>query len=108
MRLQKPAPDAVLAADRSGIKSVAAADVVDGGIAHLKSQIVQGPDDAVAAPSWVFCHQFDDEFFKFRIHRRSTDGSGLGKRSLFCHEGTGPTQQGFWVDSSGDFAKAPS
>ena len=35
MRLQKPAPGAVLAADRSGIKSVAAADVVDDGVKNL-------------------------------------------------------------------------
>lgn len=40
MRLQKPAPGAVLAADWSEIKSIAAADVVDGGITHPKSQIV--------------------------------------------------------------------
>jgi len=71
--LQKSAPGAVLAADRSGIKTVAAPDVVDDGIAHLKSEIVQGTDDAIAAPSWVFCDQFDDEFFKFRIQGRSTD-----------------------------------
>ena len=35
MGLQKPAPGAVLAADRSGIKSVAAADVDDGGTAFV-------------------------------------------------------------------------
>jgi hypothetical protein len=106
--LQKSVPGAVLAADRNGIKSVAVADVVDGGIAHLKPEIVQGTDDAIAAPSWVFCDQFDDEFFKFRIHGRSTDWIGPGKGPLFGDEGTEPTEQGVWSDQSGDLAKAPS
>jgi len=106
--LQKSVPGAVLAADRSGIKTVAATNVVDGGIAHLKSEIVQGTDDAIAAPSWVFCDQFDDEFFKFRVHGRSTDWIGPGKGPLFGDEGTEPTEQGVWSDQSGDLAKAPS
>ena len=101
-------PGGVLAAERSGIQSVAVADVVDGGIAHIKSEIVQGTDDAIAAPSWVFCDQFDDEFFEFRIHGRSTDWVGPGKGPLFGDEGTEPTEQGVWSDQSGDLAKAPS
>src|SRR6267142_3263250 len=108
MRLQKSVPGAVLAAERSGFKSVAAADVVDGRIAHPKSQIVQGPDDAVAAPSWVFCDQFDDELFKFRMHGRSTDGIGLGKGPLFGDQDTEPTQQRVGSDQSGDLPKALS
>ena len=83
MGLQKSVPGAVLAADRSGIKSVAAADVVDGGIADLKSEIVQGTDDTVAAPRRVFLDQFNDEFFKFGIHGRSADGICPGESSLF-------------------------
>ena len=43
-----------------------------------------------------------------RIHRRSTDGIGLGKGPLFGDEDTEPTEQGFWSDQSGDLAKAPS
>ena len=108
MGLQKSVPGAVLAADRSGIKSVAAADVVDAGIAHFKSEIVQGTDDAIAAPSWVVCDQFDDEFFKFPIHGRSTDWIGPGKGPLFGDEGTEPTEQSVWSDQSGNLAKAPS
>ena len=108
MGLQKLVPGAVLAAERSGIKSVAVTDVVDGGIAQLKSQIVQGTDNAIAAPSWVFRDQFDDEFFKFRIHGRSTDWIGPGKGPLFGDQGTEPTEQSVWSDQSGDLAKTPS
>ncbi len=108
MGLQKLLPGAVLAAERSGIKSVAVTDVVDGGIAQLKSEIVQGTDNAIAAPSWVFGDQFDDEFFKFRSHGRSTDRIGPGKSPLFGDQGTEPTEQSVWSDQRGDWAKTPS
>jgi hypothetical protein len=108
MRLQKAAPTAVLTADRSRIPSVASADVIDSGIAHLQSEIVQGSDDAIAAPSWIFLDQFDDEFFKFRIHRRSTDWISRGKGPLFGDQDTEPTEQGVWSDQSGGLAEPPS
>ena len=62
----------------------------------------------IAAPSWIFCDQFDDEFFEFRIHGRSTDLVGPGKGPLFGDQATEPTQQSVWSDQSGDLAKAPS
>ena len=84
------------------------ADVVDGRIAQLKSEIVQGTDDAVAAPGRVLLDQFDDEFLNFRSHRRSTDGIGLGKGPLFGDEDTEPPEQSVWSDQSGDLPKALS
>src|ERR1022692_285099 len=49
MALQKLVPTGGLAAQRSGIQSAAVADVVDGRIAQLESEIVQGTHDALAA-----------------------------------------------------------
>ena len=62
MALQKLVPTGGLAAQRSGIQSAAVADVVDGRIAQLESEIVQGTHDALAAPDWIFLEQFDHEF----------------------------------------------
>src|ERR1035437_5481640 len=93
MRLQESSPSGVLAADRCGIKSVAAANVVDGRITHRIAEIVQGPDDAVAAPGWIFFDQFEDEFFEFGTHGWPTDGIGSGKGPLPGDEDTEPTKQ---------------
>ena len=106
MGLHKPGPAGGLAADRSRIKTVAAADVVDGRIAHLESEIVQGTRDAFAAPGWVFLDQFDDEFFKCQIHARSTDWIGPGKGPLLGDRDTEPTEEGVGRDERGQLAKA--
>src|ERR1022692_4433881 len=74
MALQKLVPTGGLAAQRSGIQSAAVADVVDGRIAQLESEIVQGTHDALAAPGWIFLEQFDHEF----LQRASTGGRPMG------------------------------
>ena len=54
MTPQKAVPTGGLAAKWSGIQSIAEADVVDGRIAHLESEIGQRTYHALAAPGWVF------------------------------------------------------
>src|SRR5450755_755051 len=105
MGLQKLVPTCGLAAERSGIQSIALADVVDGRIAHLESEIGQRTHDALAAPGWVFLEQCDNEFFQFRIHGRSTHRMGPGKGPLFGDQDTEPTE-GIWSDECGQFPKA--
>src|ERR1017187_5665055 len=105
MGLQKLVPTCGLAAKWSGIQSMALADVVDGRIAHLESQIGQRTHDALAAPGWVFLEQCDNEFFQFRIHGRSTDRISPGKGPLFGDQDTKPTE-GIWSDECGQFPKA--
>src|ERR1022692_2461458 len=91
MGLQKLVPTGGLAAKWSGIQSIAMTDVVDGRIAHLESQIGQRTHDALAAPGWVFLEQCDNEFFQFRLHRRSTYRISPGKGPLFGDQNTEPT-----------------
>ena len=67
MRLQKAPPGGVLAPDRCRIQPVAPANVINARITQRVTQVVQGPDDAVATPSRVFLDQLEDEFFEFRI-----------------------------------------
>src|SRR5450755_4787952 len=74
MGLQKLVPTCGLAAERSRIQSIALADVVDGRIAHLESQIGQPAHDALAAPGWVFLEQCNNEFSS----PASTDGRPTG------------------------------
>src|SRR5450432_1329020 len=105
MALQKLAPTGGLAAQRSGIQSAAVADVVDGRIAQLESEIVQGTHDALAAPGWIFLEQFDHELFQRRIDGWSTDGVGPGKGPLLGDQDTEPTE-GIWSDECGQFPKA--
>ena len=106
MGLQKLVPTGGLAAQRSRIQSIALADVVDGRIAHLESQIGQRTHDALAAPGWVFLEQCDNEFFQFRLHGRSTHRISPGKGPLFGDQDTEPTEQGIWSDEGGQFPKA--
>src|ERR1022692_1526142 len=94
MALQKLVPTGGLAAQRSGIQSAAVADVVDGRIAQLESEIVQGTHDALAAAGWIFLEQFDHEFLQRRIEGWSTDGVGPGKGPLLGDQDTKPTEQG--------------
>src|ERR1022692_4503307 len=105
MGLQKLVPTGGLAAKRSGIQSIALADVVDGRIAHLESQIGQRTHEALAAPGWVFLEQCDNGFFQFRIHGRSTDRISPGKGPLFGDQNTKPTE-GIRSDECGQFPKA--
>ena len=79
MALQKLVPTGGLAAERSGIQSMAMADVVDGRITQLESEIVQGSHDALAPPGWIFLEQFDHEFLQRRIDGWSTEGIGPGR-----------------------------
>lgn len=106
MRLQKSSPGGVLAADRCGIQSVAAADVVDGRLTQRKAQIVRSPDNAIATPTRVFLEQFDDELFEFRIDRRSADEIGFGEGPLSGDQNPKPTQQGVGSDNCGNLPKA--
>src|ERR1017187_4910831 len=106
MALQKLVPTGGLAAQRSGIQSAAVADVVDGRIAHLESEIVQGTHDALAAPGRIFLEQFDHEFLQRRIDGWSTEGVGPGKGPLLGDQDTEPTEQGIWSDQSGQSPKA--
>src|ERR1017187_2320052 len=92
MALQKLVPTGGLAAQRSGIQSAAVADVVDGRIAQLESEIVQGTHDALAAPGWIFLEQFDHEFLQRRIDGWSTDGVGPGKGPLLGDQDTEPPE----------------
>ena len=105
MGLQKLVPTGGLAAKRSRIQSIALADVVDGRIAHLESQIGQRTHDALAAPGWVFLEQCDNEFFQFRIHAWSAGWIGPGKSPLFGDQDTEPTE-GIWSDEGGQSPKA--
>jgi hypothetical protein len=73
MRLQKSSPGCAFTPDGRRIKFITAADVVDGRIAHGVTDIVQGSDDAVAAPSRVFFDQLDDKLFELRIQGRPTE-----------------------------------
>jgi hypothetical protein len=106
MDLQKLVPTGGLAAQRSGIQSIAMADLVDGRIAQLESEIGQRTHHALAAPGWVFLEQCDNEFFQFGFHGRSTHRMGPGKSPLFGDQDTGPTEQGIWSDQCGQFPKA--
>src|SRR5450755_4968534 len=92
MGLQKLVPTCGLAAERSRIQTIALADVVDGRIAHLESEIGQRTHDALAAPGWVFLEQCNNEFFQRRIDGWSTEGIGPGKGPLFGDQDTEPTE----------------
>src|SRR5450631_3138012 len=105
MALQKLAPTGGLAAQRSGIQSIAEADAVDGRITQLESEIVHGSHDALAAPGWIFLEQFDHEFLQRRIDGWSTDGVGPGKGPLFGDQDTKPTEQSVGSDECGQFPK---
>src|SRR5271166_4568637 len=83
MGLQKLVPTGGLAAERSGIQSIAMAEVVDGRIAPLESEIGQRTHPALAAPGWVFLESCHNEFFQFRIYGRSTHRIGPGKGPPF-------------------------
>src|ERR1022692_1703620 len=106
MALQKLVPTGGLAAQRSGIQSAAVADVVDGRIAQLESEIVQGTHDALAAPGWIFLEQFDHEFLQRRIDGWSTDGVGPGKGPLLGDQDTEPPEQGIGSDKGGPLPQA--
>src|ERR1039457_2202336 len=108
MALQKLVPTGGLAAQRSGIQSAAVADVVDGRIAQLESEIVQGTHDALAAPGWIFLEQFDHEFLQRRIDGWSTDGVGPGKGPLLGDQDTEPPEQGIGSDKGGPLPQAAS
>src|ERR1022692_2804845 len=108
MALQKLVPTGGLAAQRSGIQSAAVADVVDGRIAQLESEIVQGTHDALAAPGWIFLEQFDHEFLQRRIDGWSTDGVGPGRGPLLGDQDTEPTEQGIGSDKGGPSPQAAS
>ena len=48
-------------------------DGVAGRITHGVTAIVQGSDDAVAAPSRIFFDQLDEKLFELRIQERPTE-----------------------------------
>src|SRR5262249_36837423 len=106
MGLEKSALSRVLATDRSGIQSVAMADIVDSRIAHRESEIVQSTNDAVAAPGWILLDQFDDELFKFWIHAWPPDWICPGKGPLLGDKDSKPTEQGVGSDDGDDSSKA--
>jgi hypothetical protein len=105
MRLEESSPGSVLTPNRRRIKSVTAADVVDGRIAQSVAEIIQGPDDAVATPTRIFPEHFDDELFEFRIYRRSADGICSGKGPLPSDQNPKPTEQSVGSDHRGDLPK---
>ena len=106
MGLQKSVPAGVPAADGSGIKTVAGANVVDGRIAHLESEVIQGAHDPIAAPGWIFLDELDHEFLQFRIHRWSANRIGSGEGPLLGDEGTEPAKQSVGSDEGGELSKA--
>ena len=106
MGLEKPVPAGVLAADRSGIKTVAVANVVDGRITHLDSEVVLGAHDPVAAPGRIFLDELDNELLQFQIHRGSANRISFGEGPLLGDEGTEPAEQGLGRDDCCELSKA--
>jgi hypothetical protein len=74
-------------------------------IFHDVAEVVQSTNNAVAAPRRVLSDQFDDEFFKFRIHGWSPERVCPGKGPLLADKDSKPTEQ-TPVDGPG-FASKP-
>src|SRR5262245_8688922 len=73
VRFEERPPICGFAANRSGLESMPAANVVDRGIADSVAEVIQCADDPFAAPRTVFLHQFDDELLQLRVHARASD-----------------------------------